>query len=166
VALAGSVARFHIGGDNFVARILEPAGARFELKLPPPPRSFEPADPQLSHGRPLGDARPVSELPRRTDDPEKRAAGAPIRCLQIALPPGTPRLTVLLLPDCDGTELALPMSPLDHWLARRPIRLTGVPRRGCRARGARVAEGEAAVRPVKSSARHRRSIAGAALDHA
>ena len=166
VALAGSVARFHIGGDNFVARILEPAGARFELKLPPPPRSFEPADPQLSHGRPLGDARPVSELPRRTDDPEKRAAGAPIRCLQIALPPGTPRLTVLLLPDCDGTELALPMSPLDHWLARRPIRLTGVPRRGSRARGARVAEGEAAVRPVKSSARHRRSIAGAALDHA
>jgi Heparinase II/III-like protein len=176
VALSGSIARFRSGADSFVVRILEPAGARFELKLPPPPRSFEPADVGLLHGQPLGDARLVSELPRRADDHGKRAAGAPIRRLQIVLPAGTPRLTVLLLPDSDGTELALPMSPLDHWLARRPIRLTGVTRRGCRARGSRVAgrntaernaaEHAAATRFVKSRARYHRPTSGAGLDHA
>ena len=116
-------------------RILEPAGARFALSPPPPPRSFALGDPRQLHGRQADDSRPVSELPRRTDFEDQRAAGSPIQRLQIVLPAGTPRVTVLMLPDCDGDELVLPVSPLDHWLARRPVRLTGVPRRGCRARG-------------------------------
>ena len=40
VALTGSFARFRVGDDQFDARILEPAGARFALSPPPPPRSF------------------------------------------------------------------------------------------------------------------------------
>jgi hypothetical protein len=135
VALTGSIARFRLGDDQFAARILEPAGAQFELSYPPPPRAFSPAPPDQRHGRAADDMRPVSELPRRTDHAGRRAAGAPIRRLQIVVPAGTPRITVLLLPDCDGSELGLPVMPLDHWLARRPVRLTGVPRRGCRARG-------------------------------
>ncbi len=138
-AVTGSFARFRIGDDQFDARILEPAGARFALSWPPPPRSFSPDDPRQLHGRKAGDSRPVSELPRCTDAGDQRAAGAPIRRLQIILPAGTPRVTVLLLPDCEGNELALPITPLDHWLARRPVRLAGVPRRGCRARGLRTA---------------------------
>ncbi|MGA8760566.1 MAG: heparinase II/III family protein [Stellaceae bacterium] len=135
VALAGSLARFRVDEDQFDVRILEPAGARFALSPPPPPRSFDLGDPRQLHGRQADDSRRVSELPRRTDFEDQRAAGSPIQRLQIVLPAGTPRVTVLLLPDCDGDELALPVSPLDHWLARRPLRLTGVPRRGCRARG-------------------------------
>ena len=166
VALAGSFARFRDGDDNFAARILEPAGARFELSPPPPPRSFAPADLRRLHGRPLGDAGAVSELARRVDDAGEHAAGAAIRRLQIVLPPGTPRLTVLLLPDCDGSELALPVAPLDHWLARRPVRLTGVPRRGCRARGLIAAGNAAAVRSMKSTVPYHRSISAAGREHA
>ena len=40
VALAGSLARFRVDEDQFDVRILEPAGARFALSPPPPPRSF------------------------------------------------------------------------------------------------------------------------------
>jgi Heparinase II/III-like protein len=165
VALTGSVARLRRGQDLLVARILEPAGARFELSPPPPPRSFELADTQPLHGRADGDRRLVSELPRCADDTGERAAGAPIRRLQIILPAGTARVTVLLLPDCDGSELALPVARLDHWLARRPVRLTGVPRRGCRARGLRVAVGDAAVRSVKFKSGYKRSMLRARLDH-
>ncbi len=166
VALAGSLARFRSGEDKFVARVLEPAGACFKLSLPPPPRSFAPTDVHRLHGRPPGDARQVSELPRRADDAGQHAAGAVIRRLQIVLPEGTPRLTVLLLPDCDGSELALPVAPLDHWLARRPVRLTGVPRRGCRARGLRSAAPEAAARSAQSKARYYRSTLQVGRDHA
>jgi hypothetical protein len=153
VALAGSFARFRVGDDQFDARILEPAGARFALSPPPAPRSFAPADPQHLHGRRAGDSRPVSELPACADIEDRRAAGPPIRRLQIVLPAGTPRVTVLLLPDCDGDELALPVSALDYWLARRPLRLTGVPRRGSRARGlARIVRHRTRDREMKSSA--------------
>ncbi|HUC09583.1 MAG TPA: heparinase II/III family protein [Stellaceae bacterium] len=138
VALTGSLARFRIGGDQFEARILEPAGGRFELSPPPAPRSFTPADADQPHGRSPDDRRPVSELPRRADVAGERATGQPIRRLQIMLPAGTPRVTVALLPDCDGSELTLPVTPLDHWLARRPVRLTGILRRGCRDRGLRA----------------------------
>ncbi len=93
--------------------------------------------------------------------PERRSDACRSSC-----PPGTPRLTVLLLPDCDGSELALPVAPLDHWLARRPVRLTGVPRRGCRARGLIAAGNAAAVRSVKSTAPYHRSISAAGRDHA
>ncbi len=165
VALTGSLARFRIGEDNFAVRILEPAGARFDLSLPPPPRSFAPADAQHLHGRPPGDNRLVSELPRCADAAGQRAAGAPIRRLQIVLPAGTPRLAVLLLPDCAGDELALPVAPLDHWLARRPLRLTGVPRRGCRDRGLRIAERKTPVRPAKSGPRYRREAPEKGCDH-
>lgn len=165
VGSAGSTARFRIGEDSFVARILEPAGAGFVLSPPPPPRSFAPADVERLHGRALDGARMVSELPRQADDAAGRAAGAPIRRLQIVLPAGTPRLTVLLLPDCDAGELALPVAPLDHWLARRPVRLTGVPRRGCRARGLRATACMVAAAPVKSGARRQRTVARARPDH-
>jgi hypothetical protein len=134
VALSGSLARFRLGGDRLAAHILEPPAARFRLSPPPPPRAYAVADPQLLHGRSPADERPISELPRRADSGEGRATGAPIRRLEIVVPAGTARITVLLLPDCDGGEAVLPVAPLDHWLARRPLRLTGVPRRGCRAR--------------------------------
>ena len=63
-------------------------------------------------------------MARCDDDGERRATGAPIRRLQIVLPAGARRLTVLLLPDCDDAEdTALPVAPLDYWLARRPVRL-------------------------------------------
>jgi hypothetical protein len=138
VALTGSHARFRIAEDNFDARILEPAGASFELSPPPAPRSFATADAHQLHGRRLGDGQMVSELPRRAAGSGADAAGLPIQRLQIRLPAGTPRVTVLLLPDCDGSEPKLPVTPLDDWLARRPLRLTRVPRRGCRARGLRT----------------------------
>jgi len=128
-ALAGSLARFRLGNDCLAVHILEPADARFELSPPPPPRAFALENVHQLHGTPAGDGGRVSELPRRTDAAGERAGGAAIRRLQIALPAGAPRLTVLLLPDCDGNELALPVAPLDHWLARRPPRLTGVSRR-------------------------------------
>jgi hypothetical protein len=132
VSLGGAVAKLALGSDRLVARILEPPGARFELMPPPPPRSFPIADLQMLHGaaRPIaaGGAH-VRELPRRDDDGERRAAGAPIRRLQIAWPPGARRLTVLLLPDCDDDDLVLPVTPLDDWLARRPVRLFRCPLR-------------------------------------
>lgn len=127
-SVAGSVARFRHGDDRFVARILEPGTARFELTLPPAPSSFPVADVRRLHGRPLaGDGALVSELPRRDDEDGKRATGALIRRLEISWPRGVRRLTVLLLPDCDDDDQALPVTPLDHWLARRPVRLAHHP---------------------------------------
>ena len=122
VALAGPLARFCRADDHFAARILEPAGAVFELTLPPAPRSFVPDDPSRLHGRGAGDRRPVAERPRRSGD-------TPVLRLQVAVPAGTRRLTVLLLPDCDGREPALPVAPLDDWLAQRPVRLARAARR-------------------------------------
>ena len=130
-SVIGSVARFRLGEDRLVARILEPATARFGLTLPPAPCSFPVADVRQLHGGPplAGDGAEVSELARRDDDGGNRAAGAPIRRLEIAWPAGARRLTVLLLPDCGDDEAqALPVTPLDTWLARRPIRLVGYPR--------------------------------------
>jgi hypothetical protein len=165
-ALAGSLARFRLGGDRLAVRILEPAGARFELAPPPPPRSFaRPAAHQL-HGRSSGGDARVCELPRRADEEGKRAAGAPIKRLQIRWPAGARRLTVLLLPDCDGDELALPVAPLDHWLARRPLRLTGVPRRGWRTRGVSDSGPGSSVRLAKSGMGYSRQDSQASLDHA
>src|SRR5262249_31977583 len=117
------------GDDGLVARIVEPSAARFDLTFPPEPRSFSVADVQQLHGHRLaaeGDVR-VSELPRREDEPGKRASGALIRRLEIVWPPSAQRLTVVLVPDCDDDELALPVTPLDDWLARRPVRLTRYP---------------------------------------
>jgi hypothetical protein len=127
-SVVGSVARFRLGDDRFVARILEPGTARFELTFPPAPCSFPVTDTRRLHGRrPTGDGSLVSELPRRDDENGERAAGAPIRRLEIQWPKGAHRLTVLLLPDCDVEEQVLPVSPLDHWLARRPVRLSRFP---------------------------------------
>jgi Heparinase II/III-like protein len=136
IALAGSVAHFRLGEDRLTAHILEPATACFELALPPSPRSFALAAAAQRHGH-LTSAHAstrVRELPRRDDDGGKRAAGSPIRRLQIGWPSGARRLTVALLPDCDGDEAPLPVTPLDHWLARQPVRLIRVSRRGYRAR--------------------------------
>jgi len=127
-SIAGGVARFRLGADRFVARILEPSTARFELTLPPAPCSFPVADNRRLHGRPLADdGALVSELPRRDDQDGRRAAGALIRRLEVSWPKGARRLSVLLLPDCDAEDRALPVSPLDQWLARRPIRLARHP---------------------------------------
>jgi hypothetical protein len=126
VCVAETAACFSHGEDRLVVRILEPAAARFELTWPPAPRRFVVEDPRLLHGRTETGRRgvPVDELARCDDDGERRAAGAPIRRLQIVLPAGARRLTVLLLPDCDDAEdTALPVAPLDYWLARRPVRL-------------------------------------------
>jgi hypothetical protein len=127
-SVAGPVARFRYGDDRFVARILEPGTARFELTLPPAPRSFPIADVRRLHGRPLaGDGALISELPRRDDEDGKRAAGALIRRLEIRWPRNTRRLTVLLLPDCDNDDQALPVIPLDHWLPGAPVRRAPCP---------------------------------------
>jgi hypothetical protein len=126
VCVARATACFSRGEDRLVVRILEPAAARFKLTLPPPPRRFVVDDVRLLHGHPqTGDGGAwVPELARSDDDGERRGAGAPIRRLQIVLPAGARRLTVLLLPDCDEVEdTALPVAPLDYWLARRPVRL-------------------------------------------
>jgi len=127
-SVVGSVARFRLGDDRFVARILEPGTARFELAFPPAPSSFPVTDTRRLHGRrPTGDGGLVSELPRRDDEEGERAAGALIKRLEIQWPKGARRLTVLLLPDCDVGDQECPVSPLDHWLARRPVRLRRFP---------------------------------------
>lgn len=171
VRLTGSLARLRLGEDRLVVRILEPAGARFELLLPPPPTSFALGAPHELHGCPSDEARPgegavVSELPRRADEAGQRAAGALIRRLQIVWPAGARRLTVLLLPDCERDEPALPVAPLDHWLARLPIRLTGLPRRGCRTRSAQIAMRASPLRLAKSKVGYSRRESPASHDHA
>ena len=130
VSVACSVARFRMGDDRFVVRILEPEGARFELGFPPEPRSFPVADVRQLHGLSVlaGEAIRISELPRRADDKGKRAAGALIRRLQIVWPTGTRRLSVLFLPDYDSDDSAPLVTPLNEWLARRPVRLAPYPR--------------------------------------
>src|SRR6516162_7315276 len=106
-SVAGGVARFCLGDDRFMARILEPDAAHFELTLPPAPCSFPTADSRRLHGRPFaGEGALVSELPRRDDQDGKRAAGALIRRLEVPWPRGARRLTVLLLPDCDAEDQA------------------------------------------------------------
>jgi hypothetical protein len=129
--VAGSVARFRSGADRFVLRILDPAEACFEIGFPPEPQVFPIADVRQLHGRPRldSDAAQVAELPRRVDDEDRRAAGALIRRLQIVWPKGTRRLSVALLPDCDDDDLVLPVTSLDDWLARRPVRLASYSRR-------------------------------------
>ena len=129
VSVSGSVARFQLGNDRLVVRILEPETACFELSFPPEPRSFPIADVhQLhSHTTLAQNATHISELPRRADEGGNRAAGALIRRLQIAWPTGTRRLSVLFLPDYHNDEFAVAITPLDEWLARRPVRLTDYP---------------------------------------
>ena len=140
-SVVGSVARFRLGDDRFVARILEPASARFELSLPPAPCSFPIADVRQLHGRPLaGDCARVSELPRRDDEDGKRATGALIRRLEICWPRGARRLTVLLLPDCDGDGPSLQLTSLQGWLARRPVQLVRYPQPFYRTEGLRDPE--------------------------
>lgn len=131
ISVAGSVARFRSGGDRFVARILEPAAAFFEIEFPPEPKMYSVTDVRQLHGRPRvdGNGVHVAELPRRVDDEGRRAAGALIRRLQIHWPKGAERLSVALLPDCEDEDVALPVTPLDDWLARRPVRLAPVSRR-------------------------------------
>jgi hypothetical protein len=141
ISVAGSVARFRSGDDRFVLRVLEPAAACFEIGFPPEPQVFPIADVRQLHGRPLPDsnAAQVAELPRRIDDEGRRAAGALIRRLQIVWPKGTRRLSVALLPDCDDDDLVLPVTPLDDWLARRPVRLASYSRRASWINAARYA---------------------------
>jgi Heparinase II/III-like protein len=130
VSVSGSVARFQLGNDRLVVRILEPETACFELSFPPEPRSFPIADVRRlhSHATLARNATHISELPRRADEGGNRAAGALIRRLQIAWPTGTRRLSVLFLPDYDADDFALATTPLDEWLARRPVRLADYPR--------------------------------------
>jgi Heparinase II/III-like protein len=127
VSIVGSVARFRLGDDQFVVRILEPSAACFEIGFPPEPLSFPVRDVRQLHGRcasSIGEGARVSELPRRADDNGKRAAGALIRRLEILWPKGTRQLCVALLPDCDDDDPPLPVTPLSDWLVRRPVRLT------------------------------------------
>jgi hypothetical protein len=129
VSVGRSVARFRLGGDRMTARILEPRRARFRLSLPPPARSFPVVDVGGLHGRRPTRDRPieVAELPRRDDGAERRATGRLVRRLDIVWPRGARRLAVSLSPDCDGDRPALPVAPLDDWLAHRPIRLVRCP---------------------------------------
>ena len=128
--VSGSVARFRLGGARMVLRILEPAAAQFEIGFLPEPRSFPIADVRQLHSRagPSAASAWVCELPRRIDEDGKRAAGALIRRLQIVWPHGTRRLSVAVLPDCDEPDMALPVTPLNDWLARGPVRLASYPR--------------------------------------
>ncbi len=147
ISVAGSVARFRSGDDRLVLRILEPAAACFEIGFPPEPQVFPIADVRQLHGRPLPDsnAAQVAELPRRVDNEGGRAAGALIRRLQITWPKGTRRLSVALLPDCDDDDLVLPVTSLDDWLAKRPVRLASYSRRALWINAARhAARGDSA----------------------
>ena len=139
VSVAGPVARFRSGDDKFVARILEPDTARFDLSFPPEPRSFAVSDIRQLHGRSAvaGSHLSVAELPRRADEQGRRATGALIRRLQIIWPKGVRRLAVLLLPDSDDDEFGLPVAPLSDWLARSPVRLAGYRRLPHWAKGGR-----------------------------
>ena len=130
VSVAGPVARFRLGEEKFVVRILEPAPANFEIGFPPEPRVFLVSDVRQLHGRsgPAAEGVWVSELPRRIDLDGERAAGALVRRLQIAWPKGARRLTVALFPDCDDEDLAIPVASLSDWLAQRPVRLARYPR--------------------------------------
>jgi hypothetical protein len=141
ISVAGSVARFRSGDDRFVLRILEPAAARFEIGFPPEPQTFPIADFRQLHSRPLfdGNGGHVAELPRRVDDKDRRAAGALIRRLQIVWPKGTRRLSVALLADCVDDDLVLPVTSLDEWLAKRPVRLASYCRRALWIKSARHA---------------------------
>jgi len=143
ISVSGSVARFRSGDDRFVVRILEPAAACLEIGFPPEPGSFLIPDVRQLHGGALlhGNGAQVAELPRRVDAEGKRAGGSLIRRLEIAWPKGTRRLSVALLPDCDDDELALPVTPLDEWLARRPVRLASYSRRDYRMNAARRSAG-------------------------
>ena len=135
-SVVGPVARFRLGDDRFVARILEPSAACFELTFPPAPCSFPVADTRGLHGRPLtSEGALVSELPRNDDEDGKRAAGALIRRLEISWPKGARRLTVLLLPDYDTEDQVLSVASLDHWLARRPVQLVRYPQPVYRTKG-------------------------------
>jgi hypothetical protein len=147
ISVAGSIARFRSGEDRFVLRILEPAAACFEIGFPPEPQVFPIADVRQLHGRPLPDsnAAQVAELPRRVDEEGRRAGGALIRRLQIIWPKGTRRLSVALLPDCDDEDLVLPVTPLDDWLARRPVRLASYSRLASRINAARHAARDAST---------------------
>jgi hypothetical protein len=142
ISVSGSVARFRLGDDRFVVRILQPAAARLDISFPPEPRSYPIADVRQLHGRSAlqADCAWVSELPRRTDHETSRSGGAPIRRLQIVWPKHARRLSVALLPDCDDDDLPLPVTPLSEWLARRPVRLTRYPRSEYRTNVARRAE--------------------------
>jgi heparinase II/III-like protein len=164
IAVAGSVARFRSGADEFVLRILEPAAACFEIGFPPQPKVYSIAELQQLHGRQLlgGNVVQVAELPRRGDAKLGRAAGPLIRRLQIVWPEGARRLTVALLPDCDDEDLALPVTPLDDWLARRPVRLASLAQLGScinasqrRARGASRGLSAVQMRPLRKSAARR-----------
>jgi Heparinase II/III-like protein len=151
-SIVGSVARFRSGDDRFVARILEPSTARFELTFPPPPRAFPITDSQKMHGRPLpGEGGWISELPRRDDD-ERRAAGPLIKRLEIAWPRGARRLSVLLLPDSDDVEQTWPVAPLDQWLAKRTNRSVQYPEPLHLTRGFRVLKRSSptALSPLRS----------------
>jgi hypothetical protein len=146
ISVAGLVARFRSGDDRFVVRILEPEAACLEIGFPPEPRSFPIPDVRQLHGgaRLHGNGAEVAELPRRVDVEGKRAGGALIRRLHIVWPKGTRRLSVALLPDCDDDDLALPVTPLDEWLARRPVRLASYARRDKRTNASRrTARGDA-----------------------
>ena len=123
VAVSGPTAHLRRGADSFVARILEPADACFELARPPAPASFPIAGVRQLHGRSAATPKTVrvAEFPRRDDTGKEHASGAPIRRLQIAWPKGARRLAVLLLPDwCGREDRAPPVLPLDHWLGRDP----------------------------------------------
>jgi hypothetical protein len=123
--VTGSVARFRLAEDRFVARILEPGEACFELGMPPAPNSFPVVDTRQLHGRRSGgEGVRVSELPRRDDHEGKRAVGNLVRRLEVHWPRGAQCLTVLLLPDCDAEDKLLPVIPLNDWLARRSVDLT------------------------------------------
>jgi hypothetical protein len=141
ISVAGAVARLRSGDDRFDMRILEPSAACFEIGFPPEPQIFPIADVRQLHGRPLLDnhAAQVAELPRRVDDQDGRAAGALIRRLQIVWPAGTRRLSVAFLPDCDADDLVPPVTSLDEWLARGPVRLAPYSRRASRINAARHA---------------------------
>jgi hypothetical protein len=167
ISVAGSVARFRSGDDRFVLRILEPEAACFEIGFPPEPKVFPIADVRQLHGRPSLDsnAAQVAELPRRDDDDDRRAVGALIRRLQIAWPKGTQRLSVALLPDCDDDDLVLPVTSLDDWLARRPVRLASYSRRASwinaarhAARGASTGFAPSQTRLVRKPAPERAAV--------
>jgi hypothetical protein len=116
------LAAFRLGPERLLARIIEPASARFALTLPPSPRVFPIADGVPLHGSPGPGTLSVAELPRRDDGSGGPGTGAPIRRLEVYWPQGARRLVVSLSPDCEGSPPTLLVAPLDEWLAGRPLK--------------------------------------------
>lgn len=120
VSVSARRLRLRQGRDELVISVLTPRRARLTVTEPPPPQEFMMTGDAM-HGSP--DHYPggrVAELPRRDDAAGTRAAGAPLRRIDIEWPGRARRLTVLLEPRSSVGSIRRTL-PLNRWSAGGPI---------------------------------------------